>query len=70
MKQKHDPRWNTSLYNHGNIAKDLPLISNEEYKQLYERMPDEELYNAYLQLYSFEPKQRKMIEDKLYNRIV
>lgn len=70
MKKEHDPKWNTSLYNHGKIAKDLPLISNEEYKQLYERMPDAELWEIYKKLYSFEPKQIKMIEDLIFNRIV
>lgn len=66
----HDPRWDTSLYNHGAIAKDLPLISNEEYKELYEKMPDEALYLEALSKFSFEPKQKKMIEDLIYNRIV
>lgn len=66
----HDPKWNTSLYNHGRIATDLPLISNEEFKQLYERMPDKELYETYLKLYAFEPKQKKMIEDLIFNRII
>jgi hypothetical protein len=69
-KQIHDPKWGTSLYNHGAIAKDLPLIPNEEYKQLYERMPDRELYEIYLKLYTLEPKQKKMIEDILENRII
>lgn len=68
--KKHDPKWDTSLYNHGKIATDLPLISNAEYKQLYDRMPDKELYELYLTLYSFEPKQKKMIEDILNGRIV
>ena len=70
MDKQHDPKWDTSLYNHGAIAKGLPLISNEEYKQLFERMPDRELYELYHTIYSFEPKQKKMIEDILENRIV
>lgn len=69
-KQIHDPVWGTSLYNHGLISKDLPLISNVEYKQLYERMPDAELWEIYKKLYAFEPKQIKMIEDLIFNRIV
>lgn len=70
MKKQHDPRWETSLYNHGAIAKDLPLISNAEYKKLYERMPDVELWEIYKKLYAFEPMQIKMIEDLIFNRII
>lgn len=71
-KQIHDPAWNTSLYNHGRIAKELPLIPNVEYKQLYDRIVsgEHELWSIYQTLYSFEPKQIKMIEDIIYNRIV
>lgn len=70
--KKHNPEWDTSLYNHGRIATDKPLIGNAAYKELYDRVKQGEhgLFEAYKKLYSFEPKQIKMIEDIIYNRIV
>lgn len=68
----HDPKWNTSLYNHKPISDGkLPLIANAEFKQLLERLPTEpELYELYKSLYVFEPKQEKIITDILNNRII
>lgn len=66
-----DPKWTTSLYNHSPISDGiLPLIGNAEFKQLFDRMPDRELWEIYRKLYSFEPKQIKQIEDILNDRIV
>lgn len=68
----HDPKWDTSLYNHKSISDGkLPLIGNAEFKRLVDRLAHEpELYEVYKSLYIFEPKQEKLITDILNNRII
>lgn len=68
----HDPKWNTSLYNHGAIAKgNKPLIGNGAYRLLIDQVRDgkHSFYEDAKMMYSFEPKQAKAIEDIINGRV-
>jgi hypothetical protein len=70
---KHDPKYNTSLYNHSPICKDgRPLISNVEYRDLLDKVRggDAGVYKAAKQIYNFEPAQEKLINDIINNTII
>lgn len=71
--KEHNPKYNTSLYNHSPICKDgRPLISNVEYMELLEKVRegDTEAYNKSKETYNFEPRQEKLINDIINNTII
>lgn len=69
----HDPKFNTSLYNHGAISDGVrPLIGNNEYSALLQRVKsgDHSAYDEAKKSYCFEPFQIKLIEHIINNSIV
>lgn len=70
---KHDIEFGTSLYNHGSIAKNgLPLIGNGAYALLLSQVREgkHSFYESAKLLYSFEPKQAKLIEAIIEGRVL
>lgn len=70
--ENKDPRF-INAYNHINLNEDgKPLISNEDYNLLLGQVKsgNKSAYKEAQKKYSFERKQKKLIEDIINNRII
>lgn len=66
-------RYDISLYNHKKISDGTkPVISNAEFKELYERVVagDISYYSDCCDRFFLEPKQDKIINDLIHKRIL